>query len=80
MDPNAPQLDGTGEIRVESVDRASGYFTTRSDARPGLNARTSGVYLRADPEDLSLLDGPDDRLRAELLAERLKRWKSITST
>ncbi len=37
--PNAPQLEGTGEIRVEDADRASGYFTTRSDRDPGLNAR-----------------------------------------
>ncbi|MCI0416777.1 hypothetical protein L0222_28750 [bacterium] len=77
MDPNAPQLDGTGEIRLESADRASGYFTTRSDSQPKLNARTAGVYLRADPEDLSILDGRDDRRRAELIAERLKNWKSI---
>ena len=41
--PNAPQLDGTGEIRVESADRATGYFTTHSDAQPKVNARTSGV-------------------------------------
>jgi hypothetical protein len=78
-DPDAPQLDGTGEIRLESVDRAAGYFTTRADTRPTLNARTSGVYLRAEPEDLTILDGHDDRLRADLIAERLKRWKSITS-
>jgi hypothetical protein len=76
-DPNAPQLDGTGEIRIESADRASGYFTTRSDAQPKVNARTSGVYLRADPEDMSVLDGRDDRQRAELIAERLRHWKSI---
>jgi len=31
-DPNAPQLDGTGEILLESADRAAGYFTTRSPA------------------------------------------------
>src|ERR671936_1127055 len=47
--PNAPQLEGTGEIRVETADRATGFWTTRSDGDPGLNARTSGVYLRADP-------------------------------
>jgi hypothetical protein len=35
--------------------------------------------LRADPEDLSILDGRDDRKRAELIAERLSHWKSITS-
>ena len=77
--PNAPQLDGTGEIRIESADRAAGYFTTRSDTDPKVNARTSGVYLRADPQDMSILDGRDDRHRAELIAERLRHWKSITN-
>jgi hypothetical protein len=77
-DPNAPQLDGTGEIRLESADRAVGYFTTRADALPGLNARTAGVYLRADPQDLSVLDGPDDRQRAKLIAGNLKRWKALS--
>ena len=78
--PNAPALEGTGEIRIESADRAAGYFTTRSDADPKVKARTSGVYLRAEPEDLAILDGRDDRQRAELIAERLRHWKSITST
>jgi Predicted nucleotide-binding protein containing TIR-like domain len=77
MDPNAPQFEGTGEIRLESADRASGYFTTRADSQPELIARTAGVYWRADPEDLGILDGRDDRRRAELIAERLKAWKSI---
>src|SRR5262245_34453148 len=76
---NAPQLDGTGEIRLESADRAAGYWTTRSDTHPEVNARTSGVYLRAEPGDMHVLDGRDDRGRAELIAERLKHWKSITS-
>ena len=75
--PNAPRLDGTGEIRIESADRAAGYWTTRSDTDPNVSARTSGVYLRADPEDLSILDGRDDRKRAELIAERLGHWESI---
>ena len=77
---SVPQLHGTGEIRLESADRATGYWITRSDTDPGLNARTSGTYLRADPKDLSILDGPDDRQRAGLIAERLMRWKSITIT
>jgi hypothetical protein len=76
--PNAPQLDGTGEIRIESADRAAGYFTTRSETHPEVNARTSGVYLRADASDMSILDS-DDRKRAELIAERLSHWKSISS-
>jgi hypothetical protein len=79
MDPNAPQLDGTGEIRMESPDRASGYFTTRADTRTKLDARTAGVYWRADPEDMGILDGRDDRRRAELIAERLRHWKSIAN-
>jgi hypothetical protein len=77
--PNAPKLEGIGEIRLESADRAAGYWTTRSDTQPNVNARTSGVYLRAIPEDLSILDGRDDRQRAELIAERLTDWKSTTN-
>jgi hypothetical protein len=76
LHPDAPQLEGTGEIRLESADRASGYFTTRADAQK-VNARTAGVYLRAEPTDMSILDGRDDRKRAELIAERLRHWKSI---
>jgi hypothetical protein len=76
---DAPQLEGTAEIRLESAERAAGYWTTRSDADPKVSARTSGVYLRADPEDLRILDGRDDRRRAELIAERLRHWKSIAN-
>jgi hypothetical protein len=35
------------------------------------------VYLRADPQDMRILDERDDRQRAGLIAERLKDWKSI---
>src|SRR6185369_6602603 len=77
LDPNAPQLDGTGEIKLESADRASGYFTTRSDKDPDINARTSGVYLRAHPDDISTMDSRDDQKRAALIAERLTQWKSV---
>jgi predicted nucleotide-binding protein len=75
-DPTAPQIEGIGEVRLESADRASGYWITRSDTEP--QCRTAGVYLRADPADLSILDGRDDGKRARLLADRLKRWKSIS--
>jgi hypothetical protein len=77
--PDAPQLDGTGEILLESVDRAAGYWTTRSEKRPDLYARTSGVYWRAHPEDMSLLNEGDDRQRAELIAERLRQWKAMAN-
>jgi hypothetical protein len=76
---NAPELYGTGEIRIEPADRAAGYWTTRSDTDPNVNARTSGVYLRADPEDLTILDGRDNRRRAELIAGQLRHWKSIAN-
>ena len=77
--PNAPQLDGTGDIRLESADRAAGYFTTHSDAHTKVNARTSGIYVRADPRDISIMDGDDDRQRAELIAARLSHWKAMTN-
>ncbi|WP_192179358.1 TIR domain-containing protein [Mesorhizobium amorphae] len=77
LDANAPQLHGTGEIRLETADRASGYFITRADTQPELNARTSGVYLRADAEDLAILDGRDNQRRVELIAEQLSHWQSI---
>jgi hypothetical protein len=78
-DPNAPQLEGTGEIRVESADRATGYFTTRSDRDASLNARTAGIYLRADPSDLEVLDGRGESERAALIAQRLEEWRSAAN-
>ena len=77
LDPNAPRLERVGEIRLESPDRATGYFTTRADTDPSVNARTAGVWWRADPDDLSILDGRDDQKRAALIAERLTQWKSV---
>jgi hypothetical protein len=77
LDPDCPQLYGTGETRMESAERASGYWTTRADKHPEVDVRTSGVYWRADPEDMSILDGRDDRKRAELITKRLRNWKSI---
>jgi hypothetical protein len=76
LDPDAPQLHGIAEIRLESADRATGYFTTRADGDPSLNARTSGLYWRADPEDVACMEGRDDQKRAALMAERLTQWKS----
>jgi hypothetical protein len=77
--PNAPQLEGTGEITLESADRATGYWTTRSDRDAGLNARTSGIYLRADRSDLQVLDSGSEEERAELIAARLREWKSAAN-
>jgi hypothetical protein len=79
LDPTTPQLEGTGEILLESADRAGGYWVTRAEGPPRVNLRTVGVYLRADPGDLAVLDGSDNRRRAELIADRLKHWKEMTS-
>jgi hypothetical protein len=78
-DPSAPQLEGTGEIRIEAADRATGYWITRSDRDPGFNIRTSGIYLRADPSDLEVLEGGSEEERAELIGERLREWKSAAT-
>lgn len=79
LDADAPELHGTGEIRLENADRASGYWITRSDGSVKVNTRTVGVYLRAELSDLETLDGSDDEQRVKLIADRLKRWKSIKS-
>ncbi len=77
MDPDAPEIEGTGEIRLENADRAGGYWRTRSDGPTKVNTRTVGVFLRAEPEDLTVLDGRDNRQRVKLIADRLKHWKSL---
>jgi CAP12/Pycsar effector protein, TIR domain len=78
--PGAPRFEGTGEIRLEDIDRASGYWTTLSETDPGLHERTSGVYLRADPADMRLLDGDDLQARLDLIALRLREWKAIANS
>ena len=77
LDVDVPQINGTGEIQLESDDRANGYFIVRSDSDPSLNARTAGVYWRADPDEVDVLDGRDDQKRAALIAERLKEWEAV---
>jgi hypothetical protein len=76
LDPDAPQLYGIGEMQLDSEDRASGYFVTQLDSDPSMRARTAGVYWRADPGDLAILDGRDDKARATLVSERLSEWQT----
>jgi len=79
-DPNAPQVEGTGEIKLESVDRASGQWTTRLEGADASQARTSGIYLRAEPGDTAVLDGTDAAERAALIERRLEEWKSFANS
>lgn len=78
-DPAAPQLDGTGEILLETPERANGYWITRTDQDRAFLARTSGIYLRADPADLDVLDGQDAHARAALIERRLEEWRGAAN-
>jgi Predicted nucleotide-binding protein containing TIR-like domain len=78
--PDAPELEGTGEIKLESPDRAAGYFTTRSVGPDSFHTRTSGIYLRADPGDKTALDGGDASERAALIERRLAEWESLSNS
>jgi hypothetical protein len=77
--PNAPRLEGTGEIKLETADRANGWFITRSDRDAGLNARTSGIYIRADTSDADVLNGGSAEGRVALIAQRLQEWESAAA-
>ena len=74
--PNAPELEGTGEIKLESVDRANGYWITRSKGDNDFLGKTSGIYLRADPGDMAVFDGDDAATRAAFIQRRLEQWKA----
>ena len=78
--PDAPELEGTGEIKLESVDRASGYWTTSSVGPEPFHTRTSGIYLRSDPGDIAVLDGNDAAERAALIERRLEEWNALANT
>jgi hypothetical protein len=74
--PNAPEYEGAGEIILESADRASGHWTTKSSGGKRLQAKTSGIFLRADPGDRAALDGHDPDARAALIERRLAEWRA----
>jgi hypothetical protein len=78
--PDAPELEGTGEIRLENADRAAGYFTTRLDGLEHFRARTAGIYLRADPADRVVLDSGDPAERVALIAQRLDEWSAFANS
>jgi Predicted nucleotide-binding protein containing TIR-like domain len=80
-DPNAPELEGTGEIKLESVDRANGYYiVTRSNVAEHVHVKTSGIYLRADPGDKAVLESKDAAERASLIARRIEEWRELANS
>jgi hypothetical protein len=80
-DPNAPEFEGTGEIRLESVDRANGYYLG-SLVRGGdhVHVKTSGIYLRADPGDKAVLDSTNAAARLSLIQRRIEEWRSLANS
>jgi Predicted nucleotide-binding protein containing TIR-like domain len=79
-DPNAPEYEGTAEIKLESVDRASGYYIiTRSGDPDHVHVKTSGIYVRADPGDKVVLEGSDPAQRAELIQRRIGEWRDLAN-
>ena len=76
---NAPRFEGTAEIKLETEDRATGYWVARLESDPSFQTRTSGVYVRADPDDVAVLEGDDLRQRADLIARRLRDWTGIVN-
>ena len=38
------------------------------------------IPVRADPSDLQVLEGDAEHERAELIAQRLREWKSAANT
>jgi hypothetical protein len=80
-DANAPEFEGTGEIKLESVDRANGYYiVTRANAPEHFHVKTSGIYLRADPGDKAVLDSTDAAERAALLSRRIEEWRALANS
>jgi predicted nucleotide-binding protein with TIR-like domain len=77
-DPNATEFEGTGEIKIESVDRANGYYLGRlSGGGEHVQVKTSGIYIRSDPGDKAVLDSNDAGARAALLQRRIEEWRSL---
>ena len=80
--PDAPQLEGTGEIKLESVDRADGYFTHAPTAptlpRTHIRRPTSAPTQATTPS----LDGTNATDRAALIQGRLEArgalWRTST--
>ena len=79
-EPNAPTFEGTGEIRLESADRANGWFTTRSESDAAVHEKTAALYLRADERDIAILDSGAPKDRADLLTRRLQEWQAISNS
>ena len=82
-DVASPERPGARRDRRDQArvgrSRANGYFITRSDGANAFHAKTSGIYLRADPDDMAVLDGDDAAARAALIERRPEQWKGAVN-
>ena len=63
-----------------SIARIGYYIVTRSNEPEHFHVKTSGIYLRADPEDKAVLDSKDAAERAALIARRLQEWRELANS
>jgi len=73
-DADAPEFEGTGEIKLESDGRASGYWVTHLPSDPAFRTRTSGIYEQAGPEAWEILEHGELEERQRLIAHKLLAW------
>ena len=78
--PNAPQLEGTGEITVEIPRPRDRVLDDTFGSRPrAKRAEPPASTFAPTPSDLQVLDGGRQEERAELIAQRLREWKSASN-
>ena len=79
--PNAPQLEGTGEIKLFADHRPRHRVLddTVGSRCLGCMPEPPGIYLRAAQADLQMLDSGSEDARAKLIAQRLSEWKSVAN-
>src|SRR5688572_18246410 len=76
--PDAPSFFGKGEIVLEDTQRASGYFTIRSDGDQDPRERKRAAYRRANAAELAVLQSGDVARRSELIRAQLEERKGVT--
>ena len=68
-------------MKLESVDRANGYFIVTVRTAPTTSTRRRpGIYLRADPGDKAALDVKNAAERAALIERRIEEWRALANS
>jgi hypothetical protein len=75
--PDAPQFFGKGEIVREDADRASGYFTIRSEGDVDPRERKRVLYRRATAAELEVMKAGTASKRTELIRQQLEERQGL---